>query len=84
VDVRDGSQGGPVSEPTTPQDSFAAKTEELERAERAKAGWMQVYDRLQADNDRLRAVMLECAKSVASGPLLPKQIAARLREEAGK
>jgi len=68
-----------------------AKTEELERMQRSLdfnyEGARKQNERMrsvQADNDRLRAVMLECAKSVASGPLLPKQIAARLREEAGK
>jgi chromosome segregation ATPase len=68
--------------------ALRAKTEELERVEdgwkRTNAAILERARKAEADNDRLRAVMLEAASSIASGPLLPKQIAARLREEAGK
>jgi len=89
------------------QTALAAKSEELERLQAVRGerdAYVRTYalkskeaDELQADNDRLRGVMLECADHLLEGPNFepieqsymihthprPK-LAARLREEAGK
>jgi AcrR family transcriptional regulator len=72
----------------TLQNELSAKTEELEGAVRAFGASIENGAALRADNDRLRAVMLECADKCSAEAdiysVWAEPLAARLREEAGK